>query len=92
MKFKFLVYILLLTSCNGNMQSISNKQPYTAKGFAYIFNENDYENKIIKGRLDNSKLEISHSGLRINTLIKLINPKTNDSLIIKNLRRCCCHW
>ena len=87
MKFKFLVFIFLLTSCNANMQSISNKQPYTAKGFAYIFNEKDYENKIIKGRLDNSKLEISHSGLRINTLIKLINPKTNDSLTIKNLRK-----
>ena len=87
MKFKFLVFIFLLTSCNANMQSISNKQPYTAKGFAYIFNEKDYENKIIKGKLDNSKLEISHSGLRINTLIKLINPKTNDSLTIKNLRK-----
>ena len=87
MKFKFLLFILLLTSCNGNIQSLQNKQPYTAKGFAYIFNENDYENKIIRGRLDNSKLEISHSGLRINSLIKLINPKTNDSLTIKNLRK-----
>ena len=87
MKFKFLVFILLLTSCNGNIQSISNKQPYTAKGFAYIFNENDYKNKIIRGRLDNSKLEVSHSGLRVNSLIKLINPKTKDSLTIKNLKR-----
>ena len=87
MKFKFLIFILLLTSCNGNIQSLQNKQPYTAKGFAYIFNENDYENKIIRGRLDNSKLEISHSGLRINSLIKLINPKTNDSLTIKNSRK-----
>ena len=87
MKFKFLVFILLLTSCNGNIQSISNKQPYTAKGFAYIFNENDYKNKIIRGRLDNSKLEVSHSGLRVNSLIKLINPKTKDTLTIKNLKR-----
>ena len=86
MKFKFLVFILLLTSCNGNIQSIS-MQPYTAKGFAYIFNENDYKNKIIRGRLDNSKLEVSHSGLRVNSLIKLINPKTKDTLTIKNLKR-----
>ena len=33
----------------------------------------DYENKIIKGRLDNSKLQVSHSKLRPNTLIKIIH-------------------
>lgn len=87
MKFKYLVFILLLTSCNGKIQNVTNKQPYTAKGFAYIFNEDDYKNKIIRGRLDNSKLEVSHSGLRINSSIKLINPKTKDTLTIKNLRR-----
>ena len=87
MKFKSIVFILLLTSCNGNIQNLSNKQVYNSKGFAYIFNENDYKNKIIKGKLDNSKLEISHSSIKVNSLIKLINPKTKDTVTIRNLRR-----
>ena len=45
------------------------------------------KNKVIKGRLDNTKLQISHNQLKPNTLIKIINLKTNDSIILKNLKR-----
>ncbi len=66
---------------------IIKKKPYTAKGFAYIFNETDYNNRIINKKLNNNLFEIAHKDLRPFTLIKLINPKTNDSIILKNKKR-----
>ncbi|MDC0903352.1 hypothetical protein OAS21_02710 [Pelagibacteraceae bacterium] len=69
------------------MSSVKTKIPYNSKGFAYIFDENDYKNQIIKGKLDNNLLQVAHSKLRAGTLIKLINPKTNDSIILKNNKR-----
>ena len=74
-------------SCTQNMSSVKTKIPYNSKGFAYIFDENDYKNQIIKGKLDNNLLQVAHSKLRAGTLIKLINPKTNDSIILKNNKR-----
>ena len=32
-------------------------------------------------------MQISNKNLRIGTLIKLINPRTNDSVVIKNTKR-----
>ena len=43
--------------------------------------------KLLKVKLDNSKLQISHSSLRTNTFIKIINPYTNDSIILRNLKK-----
>ena len=51
------------------------KQPYTAKGFAYIYNDSDFKNKIIKGKLNNEILQISHQNLKTGTLIKISDPK-----------------
>ena len=86
MKFKLLIIFFLIISCTHN-NIINNNLPYTSKGFAYIYNDNDLNNKIIKGKLDNSKLQISHKNLRINSLIKIINPKTNDYVVVKNYKR-----
>ena len=36
----------------------------------------DYKNRIIKGKLDNSKIQISHQKFKTNSLVKIINPKT----------------
>ena len=79
MKYSFILCALLLFSCSSNITKLENRSPYNSKGFAYIYNEEDYNNKIIKGKLDNTELQISHSNLSNNTLIRIINPKTNDS-------------
>ena len=55
----------------GIFNELKNKKPYNTQGFAYIFNEKDFENKIIKGRLDNSKLQISHQNLRTKFINKI---------------------
>ena len=37
--------------------------------------------------MNNNSLEIAHNALRAGTLIKLINPKTNDFIILKNNKK-----
>ena len=74
-------------SCTTNSTKFSNRSPISSKGFAYIYNDVDHANNLIKGKLDNTKLQVSHSSLKINSLIKIINPKTKESIIIKNLKR-----
>ena len=70
-----------------NTTKLENRKPYNSKGFAYIYNEQDFINKIISGKLDNSLLLVSHASLKNNTLIKIINPKTKDTITIKNQKR-----
>ena len=87
MKFRFIIFFFLISSCVNNYTKIENKIPYNSKGFAYIFNESDFEKKIIKGKLDNSMLQIAHNKLKTNSLIKIINPETKEYLVIKNFKK-----
>lgn len=87
MKFNLLILILLLSSCTTNYTKIDNRKPYYAKGFAYIYNIKDYENKLIKVKLDNNLLQISHSNLKLGAMVKLINPTTKEQLTIKNTKK-----
>ena len=75
MKFKSLIFILFLISCTTNYTKLDNRKPYNSTGFAYIYNENDYQTKTIKNKFNNDLLQISHKDLKTGTLIKLINPK-----------------
>ena len=77
----------MFTSCTTNYTKIDNRKPYNAKGFAYIFNEVDKEKNIIKGKMNNDLLEISHSQLKYGATIKLINPKTKDTIVLKNTKK-----
>lgn len=86
MKFKFILLIFLLSSCNTNYTKFDNKLNYNSKGFAYIQND-DYKDKTIRGKLNNSLLQISHQDLKFNSLIKIINPKTKDSIVLKNSKK-----
>jgi len=87
MKYSFILCAFLLFSCTTNITKLENRSPYSSKGFAFIYNDEDYNNKIIKGKLDNAELQISHSKLSNNTLLRIINPKTKDSITIKNFKK-----
>ena len=87
MKFKLLIVLFFIISCAGNYTNFESREVYNSKGFAYLFNETDFENRTIKGKLDNKKLQIAHSGLKINTLIKITNPKNNKSIVLKNFKK-----
>ena len=86
MKFKFFL-ILLIVSCSPHLTTYNSKKNYSAKGFAYIYNENDFKNKIIKGSMNEEIMQISHQNLRTGTLIKITNPKNKESIVLKNTKR-----
>jgi len=86
MKYKIIILLFLTVSCSQNFNNAKFKKTFNSKGFAYIYNTEDFENKIIQKSLNNNAFLIAHNKLKPGTLIKLINPYTNDSIILKNIK------
>ena len=87
MKYKIFIFFFFIISCSPNYTNFDNRKPYNSIGFAYIYNEEDYQAKLINGKLNNELLQISHKDLKTGSLIKLINPKTKENLVLKNLKK-----
>ena len=87
MKFKIILFLFILSACSPQLQTLNMKEPYAANGFAFIYNESDFNEKIIKGKMNNDILQISHQNLKTGTLIKITNPKNKESLVLKNIKR-----
>ena len=82
MKYNIIFLLIPLFACQSI--DISNNKPlYSSKGFAYVYNEQDYENKIIKHRFNNNKLLLAHHKLKPRTLVKVTNPENKKSLTIE---------
>ena len=75
MKFRFFIIFFFVFSCTSELSTLNQKKPYAAKGFAYIYNDYDYNKKIIKSKMNNNILQISHQNLKTGSLIKIINSK-----------------
>ena len=87
MKFKLFFLFFLISSCASQMTTFNQKETYNAKGFAYIYNDIDFHQKIIKGKMNNNIMQISHQNLKTGTLIKISNPKNKKSIVLKNIKR-----
>tara|TARA_X000001036_G_C20642692_1_gene791796 strand:+ start:1042 stop:1776 length:735 start_codon:yes stop_codon:yes gene_type:complete len=87
MKYSLISILIFLVSCSSIEISSKKNNTYSSKGFAYIYNEKDFQNKIIKRKLDNNDLQIAHSKLRPGAWIKIINLKTNQEIILQNSKR-----
>ena len=87
MKYNLIFLLIFLFSCVPNQYQPINKSTYSSKGFAYIFNQEDFESKIIKKKLDNNNFQIAHNRLKPGTLIKIINLKTKDEIVLRNSKR-----
>jgi len=87
MKYRILFFFFFVFSCSPHYTKHVNKKPYNASGFAYIFNTEDYDSKKIKKKLNNEFFQVSHKDLKVGTLVKLINPKNKESIVLKNLKR-----
>ena len=84
MKFNLLILFFFYISCAPHNTKLDNRKPYNSTGFAYIYNDFDYENVNIRKKFNNELLQISHRDLKNGTLVKLINPKTKEVLVLKN--------
>ena len=87
MKFRLVIFLFFVLSCSPQLTTLNQKKTYTAKGFAYIYNDFDFNEKIIKGKMNNEIMQISHQNLRVGTLIKIINPKNKENIVLKNSKR-----
>ncbi len=84
MKFKIFIFLFFI-SCTTNYDS--GITSVNSKGFAYIFNAKDYENKIISKNFDNYENSIGHPNLKVGSLIKIINPENKKFIILKIKKR-----
>ena len=86
MKYKLLFFFFIF-SCTPYINDLSKKDNYTAKGFAYIYDEKDFIEKTISSKMNNDVMQISHQYLKVGTLIKITNPKNKESIVLKNIKR-----
>ena len=87
MKFKLIIIFFSILSCTPQLNTFNQNKPYSAKGFAIIYNDFDFNKKIIKGKLNNNEMQISHQNLKTGSLVKVVNPKNKKSIVLKNIRR-----
>ena len=85
MNYKIFFFIFIVACVPSNNQV--GKQSFNAKGFAYIYNIDDYNKKVITKKFDNDKIVASHHYLKVGTLIKIINPENNNFINVKIVKK-----
>ena len=55
-------------------KTVDEKKYFTSSGFALVYDETLYKDKIINKKIDNASLNVLHNSLRRNTYIKIFNP------------------
>ncbi len=84
MKYSLIILLVLTTSCKTINNTKYEKKSYYSKGFAYIYDENDFNNKIINKKLKIDEVLISNKNIRRGTLLKISNPRNDKNIIVKN--------
>ena len=56
-------------------------------GFAYIYDENDFDKKIINKKFNQDDFLAAHQYLKVGANIRIYNPINNKSIIIKNSKK-----
>ena len=85
MKFKIIIFIFFVACTPSNNQI--EKQSFSSKGFAYIYNEEDYKKKVIMKKFNNEEIVASHQYLKIGTLLKIINPENKKFINVKIIKK-----
>ena len=89
MKYNFflILLIVLITSCASNNYKTVNVDPILEKfsnnGFALIYNDKLYNDKIISKKMDERDLIIFQRNLRKGTSVKITNPFNSKTIIAK---------
>ena len=81
MKFKYFLILFILLSCNvKNVNYDDSNKSNLSKGFALIYNEADYNNKIISSKLNREKIQVAHNKYPRNTILLITNPINKKSV------------
>ena len=90
MKFNIILFIFLfLSSCANYSTNNTTKLTYSSKGFAYVYNEDDYIKKITTKKFNNDLIVFGSSNLKTGTLVRITNPDNNrniTAMIIKKTK------
>jgi len=91
MPYKILTFLLfiILNSCvtapvEKKDSSITTKSFFLNKGFALVYNEELYKEKLVKGKIEDRSLTILQKNLKKNTKVKITNL-INSKYIIANV-------
>ena len=82
----FIIILLFLTNCT-TVNVVKDKpstviiNTYSNKGFALVFSEELYKQKIVNKKIDERSLTIFQKNLKTNTQVKITNILNNKSLI-----------
>ena len=97
MKFNlsYIYIFVFLFSCTQDMRTMKKpskiEEPtysskgfaFSSKGFALIYDNSIFENKIVNKKLNNSQNYVLHPFLKNNTLVSISNPFNSKSLTVK---------
>ena len=79
--------LIILYSCADyslkNQKKINEKQYYSSNGFALIYDDDLYLQKVINKKINNQEIKVMHNYLKKNTPIKIINPMNSKSIETK---------
>ena len=85
------ILILLLYSCAdynaGKSTPKKIKHYYSSSGFALIYDENFYKDKVVSKKINNDEIVVMHATLRRNTPVKIINPENSKVIDTKIFKR-----
>ncbi len=84
MKYNYILIFFFVFSCSSINTTSYKKQNLNSKGFAYIYSQNDYNNKFITKKIDPTELLIGHNQIRRGAIIKISNPRNKKNIITKN--------
>ena len=85
------VYVITLYSCadyktNQRIQK-EEKIYYSSSGFALVYEDNLYVQKVVNKKINNEDIKVMHNFLKINTPIKIINPANSKAIETKIYRK-----
>ena len=82
-----LISTIFLSSCadykTDRTTKKKEKQYYSSIGFALIYSDHHYLNKVVNKKIKNDDFVVMHNFLRINTPIKIINPDNSKFIETK---------